>query len=52
MAGVIGEVNPLAGIGLAIDPAHRGTAEHFGQHHEKWNGQLFHLKSKSIRGRA
>jgi hypothetical protein len=44
MTGVVREIYALAGIGLAIDPAHTGTAEEAGQcgqdqfdeHCDKW----------------
>jgi hypothetical protein len=42
MACVIGKINPLAGIRLAIDPAHSSATEHFCDESESWNRYLFH----------
>ncbi len=35
VAGVVGEIDPLAGIGLRIDPAHAGSAQDAGDHGQK-----------------
>ena len=40
MAGMVGKVDPLARVGLAIDPAHAGPAKQSGNHGQKGPGHL------------
>ena len=46
MAGVIGEIDPLARIRLAIDPAHAGPAQKAGQRREEEFGE--HGSERSV----